>query len=149
MSLSEENSEFLGPQWYLWGDIAVGDDTTTLKSDGLTVKQFHKTTPKKFSLKAADAGVATVEFSPADFQEERNDLNQQIQNPEGSDGLWNQRCPHLNTHWQEHPCAYEIAMWIADFCTTFSHEFPMEQTDSSSPEGKLKLQVCEIGRAHV
>jgi len=146
MSLSAEDEEFLGPQWYLWGDIAVGDDTTTLKSDGLTVKQFHKTTPKKFSLKTADAGsIATVEYSPADFQKNRDALNQQIQKPEEGDRLWNQRCPQLNTHWQEHPCAYEMAMWIADFCTTFSHEFPMEQTDSTSPEGKLKLQCVTYG----
>jgi hypothetical protein len=146
MSLSEENSEFVGPQWYLWGDVAVDHDTTTLRSDGLTVKQFHKTTPKKFSLKAADAeSIATVQFSPADFQEQREALNQQMQNPEEGDGLWDQRCPHLNKEWQRHPCAYEIAMWIADFCTTFSHAFPMEQTDSSSPFGKLKLQCVNYG----
>jgi len=146
ISLSEENEEFSGPQWHLWGDVAVGHDTTTLRSDGLTVKQFHKTTPKKFSLKAADAGsIATVEFSPADFQKERDALNQRIQNPERGDGLWDQRCPHLNKNWQTHPCAYELAMWIADFCTTFSHAFPMEQMDSSSPESKLKLQCVDYG----
>jgi len=146
MSLSEENAEFVGPQWYLWGNVAVNDDTTKLRSDGLIVKQFHKPSPKTFSLNVKNvSSIATAEFRPEAFEEERDDLNEKLQEPDGDDGLWDQRCPHLNKEWKTHPCAYEMATWIADFCTTFSHKFPMEQTDSSSPFGKLKLQCVNYG----
>jgi len=144
MSLSEENSEFLGPQWYLWGDVSVDGDTTMLRSDGLTVKLPHFTDSTKFSLKEADVGsIANVQFSPAAFEAyEAKKL--QLQNPEEGDRLWDERCPKINKEWQRHPCAYEMAMWIADFCTTFSHEFEMQEMSKSS--SKLKMQCVTFGK---
>jgi len=150
MSLSAEDEEFLGPQWYLWGDVSVDHGTggtTTLRSDGLTVKLPHKTTPTEFTLEAADAGsIATVEFSPEyteGYEEDREAKNLQLQNPQEGDRLWDERCPKINKEWQRHPCAYELAMWVADFCTTFSHKFVLQQTDKSS--SKLKMQCVTYG----
>lgn len=144
MSLSKEGEAFMGPQWHMWGNVAVDlGGNTTLKSDGVTLKTSLSKTPLKFSLEAGDAGsIANIKFNPAKYKEMREAVNQKLQNPdpEENDRLWDKRCPKINLEMQRHPCAYEIAIWIADFCATFHEQFEMED---SLTQSSLAL-TCQV-----
>lgn len=152
MSFCNEGEEYLGPIWYLWGSIDATKTTVTLRK--LTWKAIHKTPPTEIVAKNAtsnavvEASIDRLSWSAERMlmhrlDQARKDYALQLQRSDVD--LWGDRCPPLNKEYAMHPCAYEMALWLADFCTTFNAGF--EIPEHAHPENKLALQCTARGGA--